>query len=78
VSFDGEKFSMKRTKEWWSKFSSEDKWFIWHFEREQNNYGHMGGYLPDDCSECVVCGDPMFSSGVCTHCLNRYTKLIDG
>lgn len=33
-----------------------------------SNYGGSGGYLPDDCSECDTCGQPMLGSGNCPAC----------
>ena len=27
-----------------------------------------GGYLPDDCSDCDYCGQPMFGCGMCPDC----------
>jgi hypothetical protein len=68
---------MKRNKEWWDKYTKQERHFIYHFERNINKYNQMGGYLPDDCSECTNCGEPMLGSGVCCmHCFNDYDKLI--
>jgi hypothetical protein len=67
---------MKRTKDWWSRLPEGGSWFVWNYERSQNKYGGMGGYLPDDCSECVICSLPMLGSGTCTYCDNEYDRLI--
>ena len=34
-----------------------------------------GGYLPDDCSECGACGDPILGSGWCSRCYDRWEHL---
>jgi len=67
---------VKRTKQWWSALSKAERSYLVYAERFQNSYSGMGGYLPDDCSECRVCGDPMLGSGTCTYCINKISKLI--
>ncbi len=37
-----------------------------------------GGYLPDDCSECNYCGNPMLGyPGLCGACYSRWKALKD-
>lgn len=35
-----------------------------------------GGYLPDDCSECGACGEPILGSGWCSRCGERFEELV--
>ena len=34
-------------------------------------------YLPDDCSECSVCGTPTLGSGWCNDCYKEWRTLRD-
>ena len=36
-----------------------------------------GGYLPDDCSECSACGEPMLGTGWCRSCFERWHSLSE-
>ena len=36
-----------------------------------------GGYLPDDCSECAACGDPILGTGWCGRCHDEYERLCN-
>lgn len=67
---------MKRDKQFWLSFTPEERIRLWHYERDQNRFSRMGGYLPDDSSECVSCGDPMLGSGQCSRCLNDFISLL--
>ena len=40
------------------------------------SYGARSAYLPDDCSECGACGEPVFGSGWCAYCWRRYDALM--
>ena len=40
-----------------------------------SSYGG-GGYLPDDCSECGSCGQPILGTGWCSACYARYEELM--
>lgn len=36
-----------------------------------------GGYLPEDCSECRACGQPMLGyPGMCSACYRRWDALV--
>lgn len=35
-----------------------------------------GGYLPDDCSECGVCGEPILGTGWCQYHYKRFDFLV--
>jgi hypothetical protein len=41
-----------------------------------SSYGGSGGYLPDDCSECGACGEPMLGSGWCSSCYREFNALL--
>lgn len=68
---------MRRNKAWWSKYTREERWKICNFERNHHKHTHFGGYLPDDCTECAVCGNACFGGSPCTHCLNEYDRLMN-
>jgi len=68
---------MRRTKEFWARLTKEERSYLVYIEKNKNNYNWMGGYLPDDCSECVVCGLPMLGSGMCHHCYEDYVSLVN-
>ena len=53
-------------------------------KRERARYmvmqmSHGGGgrsaYLPDDCSECGMCGNPILGYGWCDACLDEFIAL---
>jgi len=67
---------MRRTKEWWARLTPEDRSIIVYFERHQNE-GGRSDYLPDDCSDCGVCGNPCLGIGPCQSCSNEYMKAIN-
>ena len=59
----------------WASKTPEQRSFIVQYERGKNiNYGYGGGgYLPEDCVECGVCGYPSLSSP-CYMCVEKYLK----
>ena len=66
---------MKFSKEQWSKLNKEERsWLVSYYHHENDN-SKYGGYLPDDSSECPVCGQPVIGGGVCTNCLDHAIKL---
>jgi len=68
---------MKRNKNWWSHLTKEERSTLVYLERSANMCGSMGGYLPDDCSSCSACGNPMFGSGgLCPWCSSELDELI--
>ena len=64
----------RRTKEWWAQFAPEARSYIVFFERYADS-GGRSAYLPDDCSECGVCGTPTRRSP-CSNCYNVYDKIL--
>ncbi len=49
--------------------------FMW-LQMHQGGTGYGGGgYLPDDCSECGACGQPILGTGWCSPCNDEYTAL---
>ena len=66
---------MKRTKEWWAALTKEER--CWLVYAERNDTCSRSDYLPDDCSECGVCGQPqMGGCGMCRYCLDRLIGVI--
>ena len=68
---------MKYTKEQWSKLNEmERSWLVYFYKHENDDWDYgAGGYLPDDCGECPVCGQPVLGGGVCIHCLDYAMEL---
>jgi len=68
---------MERTKQWWSHLTKEERSTLVYLERSANHYGSMGGYIPDDCSDCSACGNPMMGcGGLCSWCSSQLDELI--
>ena len=66
---------MKYTREQWAKLNEEERsWLVYFYKHENDGWGY-GGYLPDDCGECPVCGRPVLGGGICIYCLNRALEL---
>ena len=69
---------MKRNKQWWSKLTKEERSQLTYLERGANLGGSGGGYLPDDCSDCGACGNPMIGyGGLCSMCQSQLDAIIN-
>jgi len=66
---------MRRNKEWWTRLTPEERSELVLMERYQYK-GGRSSYLPDDCSECGICGEPTLGSSPCRWCCNRMDELI--
>ena len=66
---------MRRDREWWNNLTREERSELVYIERNINR-GGRSAYLPDDCSECGICGSPTLGWGPCMNCLNEYDKLL--
>jgi len=67
---------MKRTKEWWSNLTKEER--TWLVYAERNDTSCRSAYLPDDCSECGACGQPSLGfGGMCKYCLNEHQRIVN-
>ena len=69
---------MRRTKQWWKTLTKVERSYVVYFDKQSNKFHAPGGggYLPDDCSYCSVCGNPMLGSGTCSFCYKRYIAII--
>ena len=66
---------MRRTKEWWGALTRGER--IWLVYAERHNHSYHSPYIPDDCTECGVCGMPQAGGGgMCTHCSAKQAKII--
>ncbi len=65
-----------RDKRFWANLSKAERARLMYLQMAPA-YTMSGGYLPDDCSECGACGEPMVGSGHCNRCLNDYIALYD-
>jgi hypothetical protein len=66
---------MRRTKEWWARKTQEERSYIVYYERNQNKHYGYGGMIPDDCTECSICGTPCLSSP-CNSCFHKYEQTM--
>ena len=70
---------MRRTKEWWARLDKWERSTLVYLERAEYGGGGYGGggYLPDDCSECSGCSQPMLGGGgLCSRCGDQLEELI--
>jgi len=66
---------MKRTKEWWAALTKEER--SWLVYAERNDTYFRSAYLPDDCSECGICGNPRLGgAGMCLVCSNKWIEIV--
>jgi len=60
----------------WDNLTKEER--ADYMRLQMTPYGSSrSAYLPDDCGECNVCGNPVFGYGWCDSCRGRYTQLRD-
>ena len=67
---------MRRTKEWWNRLSKGERIRLVYLEHAPSGGYGGGGYLPDDCSECGGCSQPMLGCGLCQWCSRELSELI--
>ncbi len=69
---------MRRTKQWWSRLTKEERselhWLDYYSSR-WNTRGPAG--LPDGCVECGNCSTPHSGVGLCPTCSRRLDELIN-
>ena len=67
---------MRRTKAWWASLDEGERIFLVNAERDADKGGQCA-YLPGDCSECGVCGQPCLGYGPCKSCLDEMIRIVD-
>ena len=67
---------MRRTKEWWAVLTKGERSELYWLERSQYS-GGGSAYIPDDCSECGMCGTPHLGYSLCPLCRKRLIDLLD-
>jgi len=69
---------MKRTKEWWTRLTKQERHTLVAIERGGWGSSYSAsGMLPDDCSDCDACGQPMLGTGLCPKCTKELNRLIN-
>jgi hypothetical protein len=65
------------TKECFARLEPQERGYLMHLQMSQG-YGPYGagGYLPEDCSECGACGEPILGVGWCGTCSADYERLV--
>lgn len=61
----------------WSRLSREERAEYMRIQMAKPGSYGAGGYMPDDCSECGACGQPMLGVGLCNSCYNTWKRLKD-
>ena len=66
-----------RDKQFWANLTRDERSELMMLQTSPSSTGYGGGgYLPDDCSECGVCGDAIFGSGWCDFHYKRFSELM--
>ena len=65
------------TKECFAHLTPDERSHLMYLQMHQGGgpYSGPGGYLPEDCSECGACGEPILSTGWCKYCHEEYEYL---
>jgi len=61
----------------WDNLTKEERSVYMHIQMSHSNQYGGRGYLPDDCSDCGSCGQPMLGVGICSSCYQRWKVLDD-
>ncbi len=64
-----------RDAEFWANLTQDERRELMSIQTSPS-YGRGSAYLPDDCSECGCCGEPILGSGWCAACYERYERLM--
>jgi hypothetical protein len=73
---DAKRLTM-RNKGFWRRLKKWERARLMQLQMSKSGSYGGGGYLPDDCSECGACGQPMFGSGgMCHACYREYEALM--
>jgi hypothetical protein len=59
----------------WSNLTKDERREYMNFQMAKKYPLGDGGYLPDDCSECGVCGQPTLGFGLCPYCREAFKVL---
>lgn len=66
-----------RDKAFWRRLTKAERAELMALQMSRHSTGYGGGgYLPDDCSECGACGQPILGPGWCSGCYDRYARLV--
>ena len=67
-----------RDKAFWRHLTKAERSELMQLQTSKSGGFGSGGYLPDDCSECGACGQPMLGvGGMCLACYQRYEFLME-
>ena len=67
-----------RDKGFWRRLNKGERIRLMYLQMNSRSGGLSGGgYLPDDCSECGGCSQPMVGyGGLCSDCYRDYERLV--
>ena len=65
-----------RDKAFWANLLPEERRRLMELQTSKSGSYSAGGYLPDDCSECGACGQPMLGVGMCDACYRDFDRLM--
>lgn len=61
----------------WNNLTKDERRRYMEIQTSPRTGYDRSGYLPDDCSECGCCGQPMLGIGLCESCYAEYKTLND-
>ena len=65
------------TKECFARLEPEERAHFMYLQTRPT-YSYGSAYLPEDCSECTACGQPMLGhGGFCPACYADYRRYYD-
>ncbi len=59
----------------WNNLNKEERSIYMRIQMSHGTGYGGGGYLPDDCSDCGACGEPMLGRGICPTCFEQWKEL---
>ena len=59
----------------WDNLTASEKSEYMRLQMSPQGTYDRTGYLPDDCGECGVCGQPTLGAGWCRNCYRRWQEL---
>lgn len=67
---------MRRTKEWWSRLTKDERGRLVWIERVAQHGGTGYAYLPEGYGMCPMCSTPNRGGTLCGACYDEWRALI--
>jgi len=59
----------------WGNLNKEERAEYMRLQMSPSGGYDRSGYMPEDCGECGVCGQPILGTGWCNSCSLRHLEL---